>query len=170
MHTKKPITEIIFASVIVVLLITISIVVYKNRFILKYSSVSSILQIEGYENIADYQAKSIILKKAYDDADWVVISDESMINEMTEYLLNLVISFNDTLYTKNMMGGGGLVTTYKIGENSFAISYNKTTNQIVIKDGYYEIIFDIISQSMENPFERLYQEGLEKFGITRPWK
>ena len=162
--------RIILIGLSILLLLTIIIVIYKNRFVFKYKNVGSIVQLEGYKTIADYQAKSIILKKAYDDADWVVISDESMINEMTEYLLNLVISFDDNLYTKNMMGGGGLVTTYKIGENSFTISYNKTTNQIVIKDGNYEIIFDIISKSMENPFERLYQEGLEKFGITRPWK
>ncbi len=132
----------------------------------KYKNISSLNQLDEFGFLNSSQIDTMILKKSYDDARWIVINDKEMIEEMVGYLNELIIVFDHYKSMKNTVGGGDCVTVFRIGEEEHSISYLRECNQIVIH-GYY---YNIQSDKSDNPFLKLYNEGLEKYGITNPWK
>jgi hypothetical protein len=132
----------------------------------KYKNISSLNQLDEFDFLNGTQIDTMILKKSYDDARWIVINDKEMIEEMVGYLNELIIVFDHYKSMKNTVGGGDCVTVFRIGEEEHSISYLRKCNQIVIH-GYY---YNIQSDKSDNPFLKLYNEGLEKYGITNPWK
>ena len=159
---------LLISSIIIILLI-ITIIVYSNRFAIKYRNINSLVQIEEYEDLvqSQVQIESMILTHAFDDGSWVVITESKMINELLNYFINLDITYSHCKDFRGTVGGGGLVTIFKIGEKNISISYSKELDQIGIADGrYYQVYFDIVSRKVENPFEKIYQQAAEKYGIT----
>lgn len=132
----------------------------------KYKNISSLNQLDEFDFLNGTQIDTMILKKSYDDARWIVIDDKEMINEMVSYLNELNIDFDYYKSMKGTVGGGGWVTVFKIGESEHSISYLKNSNKILIH-GY---CYSILSDKSDNPFQRLYNEGREKYGVTSPWK
>ena len=132
----------------------------------KYKNISSLNQLDEFDFLNGTQIDTMILKKSYDDARWIVINDKEMIEEMVGSLNELIIVFDHYKSMKGTVGGGDCVTVFRIGEEENSISYLRKCNQIVIH-GYY---YNIQSDKSDNPFLKLYNEGLEKYGITNPWK
>ena len=154
------IKRIVLISSSIIILLIIAIIVYSNRFAIKYRNINSLAQIERYEFLAksQVQVESMVLRHAYDDGSWVVITESEMIDELLDYFSNLEISYSHFKDVRHMVGGGSMVTIFNIGEKSVTIDHTKKTDQIVISDGrYYHIFFDVVSQKTENPFEKLYQ-------------
>ena len=60
----------------------------------KYKNISSLNQLDEFDFLNGTQIDTMILKKSYVDARWIVIDDKEMINEIVSYLNELNIDFD----------------------------------------------------------------------------
>ena len=130
-----------------------------------FECISSIKQLEGFEKLEIEQVYCMNIKECADSGNMVSTRDKAMISEMVDYLENLELSFSNTKVKEQTLGGGGCVAEFLIDGEIISVACPRLSQQIKIKDS----IFDIVSCSVENPIEKLYNEGKEKFGLTKVW-